>query len=486
MIKVTGFDPDADPTTPGVVVDCYNMAPTTRGMAAIGRTSIVLSDTLSDPCLGSQTVTQLDGSFRTFAGTVDAIYEVSSAAWNDVSKVGGYSTGTGERWRFAQFGSATIATNYSDAVQVSTSGGFSDLSGTPPKARIVTTNGDFVLLFDYNDGVDSYSDGWWCSGLFDHTTWTPSAATQAANGRLLKTPGNIVGAKPLGSFVVVYKDNSMYVGQYVGPPVIWQWDLIASSVGAFSHEAIVEVHDVHYFLGRDGIFMFDGSRPVPVAPLSIRNWLSKEINLEYAHLCIGGYDPKESLIYWFYPSVNSSGSLDRAIIYNTVTGSFGRYFGSAQAAINYSTPNLTWAEYEALAANWLALGSAVDPWLSPVLFGSNVGLSFVLANGTIAVIDKVSARASSNITTNDFGDDTYYSTIQQVRARFLKKPSSSSLTHFSKVTSGDSYNNRGAVAINDSKFDLLWSDRWHRFVIAFNGTAEISGLDFRFARDGER
>ena len=69
----------------------------------------------------------------------------------------------------------------------------------------------------YGDALD----GWHCSGIRDQTNWTASAASQSAYGRLLDSPGDIRAGAALGSDIVAYKSTSMYLGRYVGPPLIW-------------------------------------------------------------------------------------------------------------------------------------------------------------------------------------------------------------------------------------------------------------------------
>jgi len=84
----------------------------------------------------------------------------------------------------------------------------------------------FVLVGDVSDLTGSFGDqpdGWWCSGLFNQAVWTPSVATQCANGRLVTAPGRITAMRELGDDVVAYKARSMFLGRYVGPPIVWSW-----------------------------------------------------------------------------------------------------------------------------------------------------------------------------------------------------------------------------------------------------------------------
>lgn len=483
MIDITGFAPGIDPTTPGVITDCVNMLPTTNGMASTGAGAGVGVSALAAQCLGAITVKKLDNSARTFAGTDTKLYEVSGGAWTDRSRAGNYSTGS-KRWRFAQFGDVSLAVNYLDATQFSTTAAFADLA-LAPKAKIVETASGFVMLFGYNDGLNNFTDGWYCSGLYDYTAWTPSAATQCANGRLYDTPGPITGAKRLGNAVAVYKDNAVYLGQYVGPPVIWSWQQITANAGAYCHEAVVDVSGVHYFLGRNGLFMFDGSRPQAFGAQEVREWLRVNINPSYTGNIVGGYDTAKALIYWFYPSIRSSGVCDEAIVYNTITGQFGRMTRNVNAIIDYTGANLTWSGVGALGATWTAMGSALSIWADPILFGAGVGLSFI-SNDDNILYAFGGTPTTASITTGDLGDDTQFSTIQRVRPRFLDSPDSATLQHYWKNQEGDYLQTGPTATLSDGKFDILKSARFHRLKMTFTGNAEIMAYDVKAKANGTR
>lgn len=122
------------------------------------------------------------------------------------------------------FGDITLAANRTQIIGASASGaGFVDIAGSPSALILVPAAG-FVMALNINGmGMGDIPDGWGCSGIRDHTVWTPAAATQCAAGRLLDSPGAIRAGAALGSDVVAYKSSSMYLGRYVGPPVIWAW-----------------------------------------------------------------------------------------------------------------------------------------------------------------------------------------------------------------------------------------------------------------------
>ena len=482
MIDITGFAPGLDPTTPGVVTDCTNMIPSTNGMKAMGLGDNVGISALASTCYGAACITKIDESNRTFAGTATKLYEVSGSSWVDRSRAGSY-TATPTRWNFTQFGDVTIACNKLDATQFSTTAAFADLAGAP-KAQICETAAGFVMLFDYHDGANNYHDGWWCSGLYDYTAWTPSSSTQAANGRFLDSPGKVTAAKRLAGGIAVYKDRSIYIGQYVGPSVIWAWQQISADTGAFNQDSVVNVSGVHYFIGRNGVFMFDGSRPMPIGAQEVRDWLRETIDTTATDNIVGGYDSKNSVIYWFFPKQGGGGQADSALCYNTMTGMFGRYNVTARAFIDFKQPDLTWSAVGALSSTWSGVGASLPTWGASILSGASVGASFISSTG---IINKIESKATdSTITLGAVGDDTQLQTLQRVRPRFLRQPLAATLTNYYKRTLGDDFTLDKTVSMVDNKFDMLRSDRWHSVKMSFSGDCEITAIDYQFKVNGNR
>ena len=112
MIKIAGFAPDADKTTPGILTDCENLIPNIVGMT--GAPSAVTPSgvpALAAACQGASVVTKLDGTRRLIAGTATKLYELSSGTWTDLTRVGDYTGGVESNWAITQFGDATLAAN---------------------------------------------------------------------------------------------------------------------------------------------------------------------------------------------------------------------------------------------------------------------------------------------------------------------------------------------------------------------------------------
>ena len=132
MDKLLGFSPDADPTVPGVIVECTNFIPYENGMkAAPTGTTPSGVPALASACRGAAVITKLDDTRRIFAGAQTLMYELLAGTWTDVGRVGVYTGGTDTRWSFAQFGDSTLAANLTDTIQRSPGTGDSRAAAGP-------------------------------------------------------------------------------------------------------------------------------------------------------------------------------------------------------------------------------------------------------------------------------------------------------------------------------------------------------------------
>lgn len=224
---------------------------------------------------------------------------------------------------------------------------------------------------------------------------------------MLDSPGAIRAGAPLGSDVVAYKNTSMYLGRYVGPPLIWSWQRVPGDIGCSGAESVVAVGTQHFFVGPSDFYVFDGTVPRPIgAP--VREWFFANLNATYRDQIIGVADTARNLVYWYYPSTASTtGAIDSALVYNYRTDRWGKWAVSIQTAVQYSSGQITYDGLGALYATYDDLPSiAYDSpfWLAdstvPGVFQSGVLYSLTGTPG------------ASTITTFDFGDSTDFSTLQ--------------------------------------------------------------------------
>lgn len=468
-LELSGFAPDLDPATPGILTDCDAIVPATEGLAAAN--SLVTSGypALSAEPLSAFVAEKLDGTKRTFAATASAIYEAVSGNWTDQSRVGGY-TGS-NRTRFAVFGNVVLSANRSEPIQVSSTGTFADIATAPDAAILVVASG-FVMALNINGmTLGDVPDGWGCSGIRDHTVWTPSVTTQCAAGRLIDAPGPITAGAELGGDVIAYKAKAMFVGRYVGGSLVWAWTRIPGDIGCSGQESLVKVDTVHYFVGPDDFYMFDGTVPRSIgAP--IREWFFADLSEADRDKVIGVADEARQLIYWHYPSANSGGVLDSCVVYNHRTGKWGRWRITIQCPLQYSSGQITFDGIGSLYSTYDDLPSiAYD---SPFWLADDT-LPGVFAGNTLYSL--TGTPGASWFSANDFGDLTEYSFLDRVTPRYRSKPDTATATNYYREDLADPLTQDASIGISRGRFDFRRSARWHRIRIDQTGAAIVNGLD---------
>lgn len=487
-ISLKGYAPDLDPTIPGIFTAASAMVPSMRGMKAAPSAADVGLDALAAASQGAVVIRKLDASTRFFAGSATKLYEnASGTTWTDRTRaVGGdYALSTDNRWRFAQFGDTTYAAAKSDTLQSSASGAFANVTGAP-KAAIVETVGQFLMLLDTNDATYGDSaDRWWCSALGDPTDWTVApSTTQAATGRLTSSPGPIRGGKRLGNDMIVYKDRAIFRGTYVGPPVVWDWVEVSDSVGAPCQEAIVPIStesggQAHIFIGFEDFYYYDGSRPVPLKN-PVKKTFFDAVSKSFLYRCHAVHDRTNSLIYFYFVST-AAGTIDSCFVYNYRRDTWGRDDRTIEVGVEYITTGMS---YDAFGTTYATYDTTVAVSYDSPYWVSGYPLPAVF-NGSHKVVTLTGVAGDSSFTLSELGDDDAMSLIRRIRPRYLTAPSSATLQNAYRMISTDAYTNDTTTTINNGKFDVMREARWHKLTHTANGACELNVITADIEKMGD-
>jgi hypothetical protein len=482
-VTLLGFAPDRAPTEPGVMVDCTNIVPTEDGFAVGPAPAAVPGlGALAAPCRGGVVVAKTDGSRRTIAGTQTRLYELVAGAWSDVSRGLAYTGSTENRWSFAQFGSTTIASNDTQILQASTAGAFADITGAPT-AKIVFAVGDFVMALNTSDaGFGDQGDRWWCSGIFDYSTWAPSITTQANSGRLVGGGGDLTAGLALGETAVAYKARAMWRGTYVGGAAVWQWDQIEGEQGAVGQEAVCDADGRHFFVGDDNFWIYDGVRAVPIGTEDVRQWFFTNSSPSYRYRTIVSYERQNNRVWVFFPGAGSTdGTPDRTLVFHMKTGRWGRADRSIQAAFGFVQPGVTFDTLNTVSATFDALPASFDSqyWLAG-------GRSLAVISASNMLQTLTGTPVSGTFVTGDIGDDWLASRLSMARLRFTISPTAAGVSGVTLANTSGASNAGGAASLYDGAFHIRQSGRWHRLTFTLNGPAQFALLDHDLTPDGAR
>jgi hypothetical protein len=482
VIPLIGFAPDMDPATPGVITDCSQLIPYESGMKAAP--SAVAPNgvgPLAAACAGAAVLSDLTSVRRIIAGTAAKLYEYNGTVWTDISRAGSYTGGADSRWSFAQFGNSALAANGVDTLQRSTGAAFANIAGAPI-AEIVMSVAGFALLLNFNDGTVT-PDGWFCSALYDETNWTPSVTTQATKGRLVSAEGALTAGKRLGNYPVAYKNKAIYLGQYVGAPVVFQWDqIIGGDAGCAGKDALVDVGGVHFFVNDENFWAFDGTRPMPIATNQVRKWWLDESDPTYRYRTIAAHDKQNNLIWFYYCSKGSGGVVDSAIVYHLITKQWGRANRTIEAALNYTSPGVTINGLDAYSATIDGLPNA--PFDSQFWLAG--GRSLAIFDSSHQLRQMVGVAEDSTLTTGDFGDLEQVSMLRSIRPQFTRAPTSATASFQVQFVKGDAITQGGTSTLVDGRFTATQRARWHRARFAFTGETSVTGYQPELVRNGKR
>lgn len=478
MTPLIGFAPDADQTTPGLLSDCENLIPALVGMEGAPDPLIPGSvPPLPAACRGAAVVYRSDNQRRLLAATTSDIYQLGDTGWVSQGRVGGYTGSPDTRWSFAQFGDATLMAFEGAKVQRSLDGVFSDIASAP-NASIIFSVGSFVMALNTSVAQDQ----WHCCASFNDTDWTPSLTTQAASGRLVTAPGRLTAGARLGEYAVAYKERAIFLGQHVGTPSIWDWTQIPSGeAGCVGKQALCDLDGVHFFVGPDNFWLFDGTRPVPIGDGSVRRWFVENANHDFLYKTTCIYDRDKNRVWVFYPSAGST-ECDSAIVYHTQTKQWGRANRSIQAALLHVAPAVSYDTWNMLGATYDDL--SLIGFDTPLLLAGFRVVSIFDETGQLRTY--TGASASSSLTTGEVGDDEDVSRLKQIRLRYAVAPTSATAQIMHAANSGEAFTPGVSGAMNDGKFDLLQCARWHKATIAFTGPVRVTHITAKFKPAGRR
>lgn len=274
-----------------------------------------------------------------FSAANGEIYVFANATSGGVGKFYSYLAGTfisastnvasAGAFEFAQLENLIVAAAFGNGPMAKTAGSLSDFtdlatSGTAIQGGHVGIVNQFVVLGrPPNSATNSVTQIRW-SAIGDGRNWpTPNSATaiatQAGEQFFDGDRGYVTGVVSGDQYGIVTQEYALNRMTYVGPPVVFQFDVIDSQRGAFFDYGTIRVNGLIYFVSRNGFCVTDG---VTVKNLSDRKTFrtfvaSATVDLwtTFRSSLRVGTNPSKKLIFWSYPST-SSGNPDKLIIYN--------------------------------------------------------------------------------------------------------------------------------------------------------------------------
>ena len=172
----------------------------------------------------------------------------------------------------------------------------------------------FVVGFgvnDYGSAVQSPMLIRW-SDQEDYTQWTP-AVTNQAGSYILSHGSQIVTAMQTRQEILVWTDATIYSMQYLGPPYVWGFQLLADNTSIISPNAASTASNAVYWMGVDKFYLYSGQVETLYCPL--RQYIFGNINLSQSFQVFSGTNEGYNEIWWYYCSASST-TVDSYVVYN--------------------------------------------------------------------------------------------------------------------------------------------------------------------------
>jgi hypothetical protein len=110
------------------------------------------------------------------------------------------------------------------------------------------------------------------------STWDEGDATlDAGEYELADTPGAILDGLPLGDSFIIYKNDSIYIMNYVGTPYIFSFKLLSPTIGALCKNAVVDFEGGHFFMGNSNFYLCNGQTVQPLLTGKLRRAVFNDI-----------------------------------------------------------------------------------------------------------------------------------------------------------------------------------------------------------------
>jgi len=275
------------------------------------------------------------GTYQINAGLDTSVYGTgwSTGPWSRGTWGSGYTTGFGLQlrlWSQANFGERLLFCPRGGALYLWDPGSGATpayntrgtlVSGTDVPSRInqimVSDTSRITIAFGCNDygaydttPQDPLLIRW--SEQESYTGWTPAITNQAGSYRL-SHGSEIVGALQTRQEIVVWTDASIYSMQYLGPPYVYGFTLLADNVSLVSPNAMATAAGAVYWMGVDKFYIYSGR--VETLPCSVRQFIFNDINRDQEAQFNAGTNEGYSEVWWNYCSKNST-VVDRYVIFN--------------------------------------------------------------------------------------------------------------------------------------------------------------------------
>jgi hypothetical protein len=444
------------------------------------------SGALTEACLGAFYAPNNTGAAINVAGDASKlyVYNGTSAAWADKSRkqaTGGNtaSYGIATAWEFEKFGDYIIATDFANAPQrynlsASASETFVDLAGSPPQARYVAVVRDFLVIAHLS--TSRFRVQW--SGFNNSETWSSSLVTQS-DFQDLPGSGGVIQGIVSGEYGVVITEGSIWRFDYVGPPIVFQFDEVEPNRGTPSPRSIVRAGNLIFYYEHSGFEVFDGARSQSIGENKVDAWFKRECG-DLSSIQ-GAVDRTNQLVMWGFKTASSLTYNDRIIIFNWASNRWSWGAINTQYIYERVTEQLTLDQLDTPLPGGIDADSIP---MDALYFGNDLTLSAFDANKKAGAFDGSALGATIISSEISIPDSGFYTT--GVRPLIDAGDVTVQVGGRNKLTETAAYSN--AVSLNRiGEAPIRTNKRYQRFRLNVTNEFDfLQGLEINGTSSGRR
>ena len=162
--------------------------------------------------------------------------------------------------------------------------------------------------------------------------WYPETTNQAGSYRL-SHGSTIVNTLQTRQEILVWTDTALYSMQYLGPPYVWGFQIMADNISVMSPNSVAVANNVTYWMGTDKFYMYSGR--VETLPCTLRQYVFDDINLTQSYQAFASTNEGYNEIWFFYCSANSD-VIDKYVVFNHLERTW--YYGTLSRTAWLDTP----------------------------------------------------------------------------------------------------------------------------------------------------
>jgi hypothetical protein len=154
----------------------------------------------------------------------------------------------------------------------------------------------------------------WCD-ISDFTDWTATVTNQAGSYRLSRG-SRIIGGIQAPQFGMLWTDVGVWQMVYVGFPLVYGFNEIASGCGLIAQRAVGVLNGNVYWMSQDGFYIANGGS-VQSIPCSVWDKIFYNINTVQVDKVTCAVNSYFNEVTWYYPSLSGTGENDSYVKYKT-------------------------------------------------------------------------------------------------------------------------------------------------------------------------